>query len=98
MTKVMHKYLIHLSIYSALHVSASFSPSSEAGVQLRQWFKSAGFGVSSGVPRGGSNPPPPKFRRLDKAEPNSQFRGIYIHNNLIRIRVSFICKSSGTPD
>jgi hypothetical protein len=41
---------------------------------------------------------PPKFKRFDKAEPNSHFRGIYIHNNVIRIRVSFICKSSGTPD
>jgi hypothetical protein len=34
---------------------------------------------SSGVPKGGglgvSNPPPPKFRRFTKAEPNSQFRG-----------------------
>jgi hypothetical protein len=30
-------------------------------------------------------------------EPNSQFRGIYIHDNLIRIRVSFICKLSRVP-
>jgi hypothetical protein len=35
---------------------------------------------------------------FDKAELNSQFREIYICNNLIRIRVSFICKLSGTPD
>jgi hypothetical protein len=47
---------------------------------------------------GGSTPPPPKFRSFDKAEPNSQFRGIYIHNNVIRIRISFICKSSETHD
>jgi hypothetical protein len=47
----------------------------------------------------GSTPPPPlKFRSFAKAEPNSQFRGIYIRNNLIRIWVSFICKLSGTPD
>jgi hypothetical protein len=26
---------------------AFFSPSSEAGVQLRQWFKSPGYGVSA---------------------------------------------------
>jgi hypothetical protein len=45
---------------------------------------------------GGSNPP--KFRSFAKAEPNSQFRGIYIRNNLIRIWVSIICKLSGTPD
>jgi hypothetical protein len=30
----------------------------------------------------------PKFRSFDKAEPNSQFRGKSIRNNLIRIRVS----------
>jgi hypothetical protein len=54
-------------------------------------------GVTEGV-LGGSNPPPPKFRSFDKAEPNSQFRGKYMCNNLIRIRVSLICKLSGTPD
>jgi hypothetical protein len=31
---------------------------------------------------------PPKFRSFAKAEPNSQFRGIYIRNNPIRIWVS----------
>jgi hypothetical protein len=54
-----------------------------------------------GVPKGGlggSTPPPPKFRSFAKAEPNSQFRGIYTRNNLIIIWVSFICKLSGTPD
>jgi hypothetical protein len=35
---------------------------------------------------------------FDKAEANSQFLGKYIHNNLIIIRVSLICKFSGTPD
>jgi hypothetical protein len=58
--------------------------------------------------KGGSTPPehppehptehPPKFRSFSKSKPNSQFRGLYIRNNLIRIWVSFICKSSGTPD
>jgi hypothetical protein len=47
-------------------------------------------------------PPPPRnsevFDKADKAEPNSQFCGKYIRNNLIRIRVSLICKLSGTPD
>jgi hypothetical protein len=52
----------------------------------------------SGVPKGVNPPPPPKFRSFDKAEPNSQFREKYIHNNLIRIQVSLICKYSGTPD
>jgi hypothetical protein len=47
---------------------------------------------------GVQTPPPPKFRSFDKAEPNSQFRGIYTSNNVIRMRVSFICKLSGTPD
>jgi hypothetical protein len=58
------------------------------------------FVLSSGVPRGvgGFNPPSQKFRRFDKAEPNSQFRGKYIRNNLIRIRISPICKLSETPD
>jgi hypothetical protein len=55
----------------------------------------------SGIPRGegfwgGSNPP--KFLSVEKAEPNSQFRRKYIHNNLIRIQVSLTCTLSGTPD
>jgi hypothetical protein len=37
-------------------------------------------------------------RSFDKAEPNSQFRGKYISNNLTRIRVSLICILSGTLD
>jgi hypothetical protein len=41
---------------------------------------------------------PPPQRHVAKAEPNFQFRGIYIRNNLIRIWVSLICKFSGTPD
>jgi hypothetical protein len=58
--------------------------------------------TTSGVTRGGfggSNPPPsPKFRSFDKGEPNSLSRRKYIRNNLIIIRVSLICKLSGTPD
>jgi hypothetical protein len=47
MTNVMHKYLFNVSIYFCLTCfGLSFSTSSEAGVQLRQWFKSAGYGVS----------------------------------------------------
>jgi hypothetical protein len=42
--------------------------------------------------------PPLKFRSFDKAEPNSQFCGKYIRYNPIGIRVSPICKFSGTPD
>ena len=38
----------------------------------------------------GVQTPPPKFRSFDKDEPNSQFRGKYIHNNLTRIRLSLI--------
>jgi hypothetical protein len=46
MTNVMHKFLIDLSIYFCLTCfGLSFSPSSEAGVQIRQLFKSAGYGV-----------------------------------------------------
>jgi hypothetical protein len=39
-----------------------------------------------------------KFLSFNTAEPNSQFRGKYIGNNLIRIPVSLICKLSGTPN
>jgi hypothetical protein len=42
--------------------------------------------------------PPSQFRCFAKAQPNSQFRGKYIRNNLIRIWVSLICKLSITPD
>jgi hypothetical protein len=48
MTNVMHKFLIYLSIYFCLTCfGLSFNPSSEAGVQLGQWFKSPGYGVSA---------------------------------------------------
>jgi hypothetical protein len=48
MTKVMIKFLINLSIYFYLTCfGLSCSPSSEAGVQLRQWLRSAGYGVSA---------------------------------------------------
>jgi hypothetical protein len=47
MTNVMHKFLIYLSIYFCLTwFELSFSPSSGAGVQIRQWFKSPGYGIS----------------------------------------------------
>jgi hypothetical protein len=36
-------------------------------------------------------------QNFDKAEPNSQFYGKYIRNNIIRIWVSLICKFSRTP-
>jgi hypothetical protein len=43
MTNLMHKFLIYFSIYFCLTCfGLSFSPSLEAGVQLRQWFKSPG--------------------------------------------------------
>jgi hypothetical protein len=50
--------------------------------------------VSAVAYRGGvwgvQPPTPPKFRSFYKAEPNSQFRGKYIRNNLTRIRLSLI--------
>jgi hypothetical protein len=49
--------------------------------------------LNRGVPRGGVSL---KFRSFDKAEPNSQLLGKYIRHNPIRIRVSSICKLSGT--
>jgi hypothetical protein len=40
--------VFNLSIYFCLTCfGLSFSPSSEAGVQFRQWFKSPGYGVSA---------------------------------------------------
>jgi hypothetical protein len=51
MTNVIHKFLIYLSIYFCFACfGLSFSPSSEAGVQLRHWFKSPGYGVSALAP------------------------------------------------
>jgi hypothetical protein len=39
--------VFYLFIYLLLsYMFRTFSSSSEAGVQLRQWFKSAGYGVS----------------------------------------------------
>ena len=50
--------------------------------------------TASGILRGGGGfgvfNPPPKFRSFDKAEPNSQFRGKCICNNLTRIQLSLI--------
>jgi hypothetical protein len=44
-------YLFYPSIYFCLtRFGLSFSPSSEAGVQLRHWFKSSGYGVSARPP------------------------------------------------
>jgi hypothetical protein len=48
MTNIMHKFYFYFSIYFCLtYFRLSFIPSSEAGVQLRQWFKSLGYGVSA---------------------------------------------------
>jgi hypothetical protein len=48
MTNLMHKFLIYLSINFCLTCfGLSFSPSSEAVVQLWQWFKSSGYDVSA---------------------------------------------------
>jgi hypothetical protein len=50
MTNVMQKFLIYLSIYFCRTCfGLSLSPSSEAGGQIRQWFKSPGYGVSARV-------------------------------------------------
>jgi hypothetical protein len=57
------------------------------GVSPQQWH-TAGWGFT----------PLPKFRSFEKAQPDSQFLGIYVCNNLIRIQVLLICKLSRTPD
>jgi hypothetical protein len=58
------------------------------GVPKNQWRAEGVWGVQT---------PLPKFRSFDKAKPNSQFRGEYIHSNLLTIRVSLICKLSYRP-
>jgi hypothetical protein len=70
--------------YRKLHVMFKVFP-----VSFQQWCTEGSLGGYT---------PLPKFRYFDKAEPNSQFRGKYTRNNLMRIRVSLICKLSGTPD
>ena len=55
---------------------------------IRLGSKGVAYRVGGGV--WGVQPPPPKFLSFDKAEPNSQFRGKYIRNNLTRIRLSLI--------
>jgi hypothetical protein len=51
MTNVIHRFLIYLSIYFCLACfGLSFNLSSEAGVQILQWFKSPGYGVSAPYP------------------------------------------------
>jgi hypothetical protein len=48
MTNVMYKFIIYLSIFFCLTCfGISFSPPSEAGVKIRQWFKSPGYGFSA---------------------------------------------------
>jgi hypothetical protein len=47
---------------------------------------------------GGFKHPNRNSESLAKAEQSSQFRGIYILKNQIRIWDLFICKLSGTPD
>jgi hypothetical protein len=80
---MLNMYLLHVFTVFLLRVLVLIVPSS--GRTLCSLLK------SNGVPMGGlggSTPHPPKFRSFGKAEPNSQFRGKYIRNNLIRIRVS----------
>jgi hypothetical protein len=46
MTNIMQMFLIYLSIHFCLTCfGLPFSPSSGAGVQFRQWFKSTGYGL-----------------------------------------------------
>jgi hypothetical protein len=48
--------------------------------------------------RGLNTPPPPKFQSFAIAQPNFQFRGIYIRKNVLTIWVLFIWKLSRIPD
>jgi hypothetical protein len=61
---------------------------------------SAPVACRGGGGKGGSTPPQKKkkIQSFEKDEPNSQFHGKYIHNNLTKTRVSLIYKLSGTRD
>jgi hypothetical protein len=76
------------------NISELIKSKNDAGCPSIQWCTEGGGG------RGFEEfkPTPPKFRSFDKAEPNSQFRGKYIQNNLLIKWVSLICELSGTPD
>jgi hypothetical protein len=88
---LLHKYHVKYSVqyYPRFHVTAvglgTYYP----------WIRAVAY-QRGGFGEGGSTPT--KILSFDTAEPNSQFREIYFCNNLIWIRVSFICKLSGTPD
>jgi hypothetical protein len=47
MTNVMHKFLILSTYFCLTCFGLSLSPFSETGVQIRQWFKSPGYGASA---------------------------------------------------
>jgi hypothetical protein len=83
--------LVHLIVAISVRAS-SLSPSPNENSLAFQfqpshfchcWYPVTYLGGVGGV----QPPPPPKFRSFDKGQPNSQFRGKYIRNNLIRIRV-----------
>jgi hypothetical protein len=89
---VIHKLFWTLGIRWKKVVAQSFHIKWASFVLHSKW--------GSGIPRRGGFGrfnPHLKFWSFDKAEPNSQFRGKYICNNLIKIWVSPICKLSGTP-
>jgi hypothetical protein len=101
-TATLFYILVHTCFGSSLPSSRSFlDPSELLEIQI-QWVVyhiMCGYALAyPGGCLGVQTPPPPKFRSFEKAWPISQFRGIYICNNLSRIWVSFICKLSGTPD
>jgi hypothetical protein len=70
-------------------------------MQTKQSQKTSGQRHTEGEGRGGGFggfKPSPKIPSFDKAEAIFLFHGKYIRNNLIRIRISLMCKLSGTPD
>jgi hypothetical protein len=96
-TKARFQENVYLLSYHAIVTAPKHSPKRK----IQQTCNCNRVPCSSGASRGvwgGSTPTPPKFRNFNKAEPNSQFLGKYIQNNLIRIRISLIWKLSGTPD
>jgi hypothetical protein len=83
----------HISLWTVQQLqclpSSPTAPQHSQGIIPNHW-RTHGSGLEGSTP--------PKFRSFEKAGPNSHFCGIYICNNLIRIRVLLIYKLSETPN
>jgi hypothetical protein len=103
-TDVFCIHILNSRFQACMHCSVNCVGDSSRSKVLCCWWaynlhiRKQGVGPGSGIPRrrlGSSNPP--KFWSFGKAEPNSQFCGKYIRNNLIRIWVSLILQLEWNP-